>query len=268
MKSRAKPEVIARPDPDGCDRVNLVQPAEVLDWFQRYISVDDRFALDVAGSLKGGSIIWATATYRDPLVVAGDKHVARVLMSTTFDGSGATINQATTTRVVCNNTLRMAHSDNKSMIRTRHNTKFDAARVGKELAQLAKGFAEFKTIGDAMAATELSKEYVQNFFKHCLDIPLDAKQDDISTRKMNQFRAVSTAYSITRRERGVADQKAPADAWQVLQAITRWVDHDRTSINGDRGEKQFTSANFGSGDAVKGKAMGMLLPLVRAKVTA
>src|SRR5262249_40330945 len=60
-----------------------VQPRDVLDWFDRYIAVDDRFQLDVAGSLKGGSIIWATATFRDPLSVAGDAHTARVLMTTT-----------------------------------------------------------------------------------------------------------------------------------------------------------------------------------------
>src|SRR5690348_11680242 len=44
-----------------------VQPAEVLAWFERYISVDDRFHLDVAGSLKQGEIIWATAGFRDAL---------------------------------------------------------------------------------------------------------------------------------------------------------------------------------------------------------
>jgi len=254
---------------DNCvsDIYQPVQPAEVLDWFDRYIRVDDRFQLDVAGALKGGSIIWATATYRDKLDVAGDAHVARVLMSTTFDGSGATINQATMTRVVCNNTLRLAHGTAKAIIRTRHNTRFDAARVGKELAQLASGFADFKAMGDAMAAVELSKDYVRDFFKQCLDIPLEAKSDELSTRKMNQFRALSTAYSVTRRERN-AGTDAPADAWTALQAITRWVDHDRTSINGDNGEKQFTSANFGSGDAVKGKAMALLLPLLRDKVAA
>ena len=70
-----------------------VQPIEVLEWFERYIAVDDRFKLDVAGSLGGGSTVWATATFNGDLTVAGDKHVARLLMSTTFDGSGATINQ-------------------------------------------------------------------------------------------------------------------------------------------------------------------------------
>jgi len=153
-----------------------VQPAEVLAWFDQYIAVDDRFALDVAGSLKGGSIIWATAKWRETVTVAGDAHLARVLMSTTFDGSGATINQMTTTRVVCQNTLRAAHSDkHRAVVRTRHNTRFDAKAVGAELAELAQSIAEFKKIGDAMATITMTAADVSAFFKSCLDIKLDDK---------------------------------------------------------------------------------------------
>jgi hypothetical protein len=63
---------------DNCvsDVYQPVQPREVLEWFEQYIAVDDRFALDVAGSLKGGSIIWATAKWRNPVNVAGDAHLA------------------------------------------------------------------------------------------------------------------------------------------------------------------------------------------------
>jgi phage/plasmid-like protein (TIGR03299 family) len=248
-----------------------VQPAEVLAWFDQYISVDDRFKLDVAGSLKGGSIIWATALFRDPLTVAGDLHSARVLMSTTFDATQATRNQMTTTRVVCNNTLRMAHSDkHDAVVSTRHNTRFDAKKVAGELAQLAQSIATFKKIGDAMAGVYMSAAEVSAFFKLCLDIKPEDKPEDISTRKMNQFRALSQAFTTTRRERGVrnGDMSAPIDVWTALQAVTRYADHDRVSINGDNGEKQFLSAQFGSGDTFKGKAMELLMPRIADKIAA
>lgn len=247
------------------DGYQPVQPAEVLAWFDRYIAVDDRFKLDVAGSLKGGAIIWATATFRDKLDVAGDAHLARVLMTTTFDLSGSTINQGTMTRVVCQNTLRAALFDDRAVIRTRHNTKFDAARVGKELAQVAKGFAQFKAVGDALAQHEMGREQIGRFFRECLDIPFDAKQDDISARKLNQYRELSTAYSVTARERGGQG----GDAWSALNAITRYVDHDRAvRRNGDVEAARFTSANFGSGDAMKTKAWDLLMPLVKDKIAA
>jgi phage/plasmid-like protein (TIGR03299 family) len=240
------------------DRYQPVQPREVLDWFQRYIAVDDRFALDVAGSLKSGEIIWATATFNGGLDIAGDKHVARVLMTTTFDGTGSTINRGCMTRVVCNNTLDIALVEKGATIRTRHSTRFDAGKVGRELAQVAKGFAQYKAVGDALAQAEMAKDQVSNFFKQVLDIPFDAKQDDISTRKLNQFRSLSQAYKTSVRE-GAPD----GSAWAALNAITRYVDHDRTSGSD---EQKFLSAEFGSGAAMKEQAMGLLLPLIKDKV--
>lgn len=245
-----------------------VQPIDLLRWFDQYIAVDERFELDVAGSLKGGSVIWATAKWKEGLTVAGDLHTARILMSTTFDGTGATINQMTTTRVVCNNTLRIAHGDNhKAVVKTRHSSRFDARKVGEELATLAQSVVTFKAVGDAMAQVTMTAADVSAFFKSCLDIPLEAKQEDISTRKFNQFRAITGAFNTTRRERE-ANPGDAIDVWSALQAVTRYVDHDRISINGDNGEKQFLSANFGSGDALKGRAMELLMPRVKDLIAA
>lgn len=240
------------------NRYTPVQPAEVLDWFQRYISVDDRFALDVAGSLGDGEVIWATATYRDSLEVAGDEHRARVLMTTTFDGSGSTINKGTMTRVVCNNTLNVALAEKAATIRTTHAQKFDAARVGKELAAIAQGFAAFKKIGDALAQVEMAKEETSQLFKTLLEIPFDAKKEDVSTRKLNQFDALSAALKTTKAE-------GATGAWAALNAITRYVDHDR--VTDDR--KRFESANFGgSGEKMKADAMALLMPRIADKLAA
>ncbi|MDE2471894.1 MAG: DUF932 domain-containing protein [Bradyrhizobium sp.] len=240
------------------DRYQPVQPREVLEWFERYISVDDRFHLDVAGSLKNGEIIWATAVFNGGLDIAGDKHIARILMTTTFDGTGSTVNKGCMTRVVCNNTLDMAMVEKSAAVKTRHNTRFDAGRVGKELAQIAKGFSQYKALGDAMAQTEMAKDQVSHFFKEILDIPFDAKQDDISTRKMNQFRTLNHAYKTSVRE-GAQD----GSAWAALNAITRYVDHDRTSGSD---EDKFLSAEFGSGAQMKAHALELLMPLCKDKV--
>jgi phage/plasmid-like protein (TIGR03299 family) len=247
------------------DRYMNVQPRDVLAWFERYVSVDPRFELDVAGSLKSGEIIWATATFNGDTTIAGEKHTARLLMSTTFDGSGATTNQATITRVVCNNTLNAAQFDKRAVIRTRHSTQFKPATVAKELAAVAQSFEVYKLMGDALAQAELSREAVADFFKDCLDIPRDAQPDDISTRKANQYQDVARAYHTT-----IAEGAQEGTAWATLQAITRYVDHDRSTRNGNGNEDEarFTSATFGSGQALKGKAMELLLPRIKDKVPA
>jgi phage/plasmid-like protein (TIGR03299 family) len=235
------------------DRYQPVQPADVLAWFEQYISVDDRFEIDVAGSLKQGEIIWATAKYNGGIKVAGADHVARLLMTTTFDGSGATINQATMTNVVCLNTLKASLCDTRAIIKTRHNTKFNPERVGNELSQIASGFETFKRMGDAMAATHFAKDETRNFFKKLLDIPFDAKSEDVSTRKLNQYNELKDAYRTT------AGETEPETAWCALNAVTRYVDHDRSTRGGsNQDEARFLSAQFGSGAAMKAQAVELL----------
>lgn len=254
---------------DNCvtDVYCTVQPRELDAFFDRYISVDDRLQRDVMGHFKGGSIVWMTAAWRDPIEVAGDRHTARLLASTTFDGSGATRTQMCVTRSVCDNTLRAAWGEGEgAVVSTRHNTPFNAKRAGEELAKLAQSVAKYKAIGDAMAAVHMSEKDVMALFKTVLEIPADAKQDELSTRKMNQYRSLWQAQRTTQRERNVPS--TTLDAWMALQAITRYVDHDRIGNNGDNGEKQFLSANFGSGDAMKGQAVGLLMPLIRDKIAA
>jgi phage/plasmid-like protein (TIGR03299 family) len=241
-----------------------VQPAALLGWFDRYVSVDSRFKLDVCGSLKKGEIIWATAIYQEPVEVAGDKHVMRLLMTTTFDGSGATINKGCTERVVCNNTLDVALGEKHTpVIRTRHNTKFDAAKVAKELAAVAQGFSYYKKMGDALAQNEMAKDEVSRFFKSLLDIPFEAKPDDVSTRKMNQFHALSNAYRTSIGE-------GATGAWAALNAVTRYVDHDRSvkTVGSDITESRFLSSQFGSGHLLKSKAVGLLMPRIKDLVLA
>lgn len=229
-----------------------VQPRDVLDWFARYVSVDDRFELDVAGALKRGRVIWATATYRGDSDVVGEKHVARLLMTTSFDGSSATINQGTMTRVVCANTLRVALTgDKRAMVRTTHATKFDAARTGRELAGIAASVETYKAMGEAMSRAEMPASDVSACFKALLDIPFDARSSDVSTRKMNIFGDLDRAYRRT-----VEEGTPRGTVWTALNAVTRYVDHGRSS-RGDESD-QFHSANFGSGDNMKRQCAELL----------
>ena len=238
-----------------------VQPGELLEWFARYVAVDSHFKLDVAGSLRDGEIIWATATWDGDLDIVGEQHRARLLMTTTFDGSGATINKATMTRVVCNNTLDAALADKRATIRTRHNTRFDPARVSRELAAIAEGFQSYKAMAEAMVRVEMAKDEISRFFKACLDIPFEAKQDEISSRKLNQFQALSNAYGETLRE-----GTKPGTQWAALNAITRYVDHEKSTRGENKAEARALSANFGSGAQLKAKAVGLLMPDLRDKV--
>jgi len=246
------------------DRYQLVQPREVLDWFDRYIAVDPRFSLDVAGCLWNGATIWATATFNGDLEVAGDAHSARLLMTTTFDGSGSTINRGCMTRVVCQNTMDAALSEGKAggVVRTVHSAKFDADRVGRELADLAKQFDSYRAMGEAMADQHFEKADAVFFLRRVLDISdqagkaADGTLEGISARKFGQFESLWNAYQV-----GVkSEELKPLTAWSLLQGVSRYADHDR-AVRGDALSSRFATSvvdSSGAGARLKAKAVAML----------
>ena len=136
------------------------------------------------------------------------------------------------------------------------------------MATIVSGFAQFKQMGDAMAQLNMSEKMVATFFRNLLDIPLDAPSKYISTRSKNMVADLERDLGTTMRER---NQRSP-DAWTVLNAVTRYTDHDK-SVRTDGGARtefaaRFEASTFGSGDAMKGKAVNLLMPMVRELVAA
>jgi len=244
----------------GSDRFRPHQNDDLFDCVEQYISVDDRFRFDTAMCLDEGKRVVLTAVYQEPMTVAGDRHIARLMASTAFDGSEATRLAAVNTRVVCNNTFLQALGElarRKSGIKVRHNTRFDKVRAGKELSDIVRGFDTFKAMGDAMAKVHMGQDETMKFFKKLLDIPWDAKKEDISTRKMNQYTDLWHARTRTINETPNSD---PNTAWINFNAVTRYIDHDRGTRGGVSPEQQrFVSAQFGAGATMKETAVDYLL---------
>jgi len=97
------------------------------------------------------------------------------------------------------------------------------------------------------------KETVSKYFKRLLEIPFDAKAEDVSSRKMNQFGDLNRAYGQT------VSEGAPAEsAWAALQSVTRYVDHAKSTRGGSEAESRLLSAQFGSGAAMKAEAVRLL----------
>lgn len=104
------------------ERYTILQNKEAFAWFQPWLDAKEA-ALHTGGALFGGSRIWALAKVnRDPMEIAiGDIVEKYVLLSHSHDGSLAVRCGFTPIRVVCNNTLSMAHSDSASkLIRLKH----------------------------------------------------------------------------------------------------------------------------------------------------
>jgi phage/plasmid-like protein (TIGR03299 family) len=241
------------------ERFKNHQALDMLEFLNQYIEADGRFVLDAAGALGQGERCWATATYADDMTVGGDRHVARLLATTAFDGSLATTLMATFLRTVCGNTLG-ANLGNKQnpVIKYRHSSVFDREKAGRELAEVVKGFGAFKALGDAMAAQHISEKEVVLCFKHCLDIPLDTtSKDDVSPRKFGQYTDLWHAYKTTCNETDAGTK------WATLNAVSRYTDHMRSVRGSDGTERgvaqaRFESSVFGTGQALKQKCIEYL----------
>ena len=244
----------------GSGNYKLVQASDIRDTLQQYIDADPRFSLTTVGALDDGWRLWAQLQFDGDYVVAGDKHTRHLLLSTTFDTSASTVGKMSVTRVVCENTFNGALGEASPEINIRHNTKFDADIARRQLSAIAQGFEAYKAMGDALALTTMTKDQLSTFVRDMLDIPADAKKEDVSKRKLNQRQAIIDALLISANERAVTVERG-VDAFTALQAITRYVDHDR---NDDDTEGRL----FGSGAALKDKALGLLLPMLKDKVAA
>ena len=252
----------------------LVQNSEVDDICDSFAAMaDGQLVRSAAFTLRRGDMICSTYAYRgDGMTIAGDRHNVHLMAATRHDGKGSTQFWASVIRAVCKNTIEAGLGSSKAIVSVRHTAKLDPDRVREQLAELAQSVLQYKELGDALAKYSMSKAQISAFFKEALDIPADATKNDkgeivgTSTRKFNQFADLSRAFMRSVQERG-----GSMDAFTALQAVTRYVDHDRSvkaSSNGDETIARFDSANFGSGAALKNKAAGLLLPMINAKVAA
>jgi phage/plasmid-like protein (TIGR03299 family) len=242
------------------DQYQLVQPAQIGRWFEQLLETDSRFKLSTVGALDGGRRIWGQAEFSGVQSVGGDDHTAKLLMSTTFDATGSTVLKGSMTRVVCENTIEAAMSEHSPAINVRHAAKFDAEKARAQLAKVAGSFVRFKAMGDALAQVTLTKPEIATFIRDVLNIPHDVDYKDLPTRTKNRQNAVVQAMLVSANERAKSLSNG-ADAFTALQAITRYVDHDRDADDTE-------SRLFGSGAALKNKALGLLMPRIADRIAA
>lgn len=103
-------------------RYHVLQNRDAFRWFQPFLAAKEA-SLNTAGSLAEGSRVWVLAKLnRDPIIIApGDEVEKFILLSHSHDGSLCVRIGWTPQRVVCSNTLAMAHrSDASKLIRVKH----------------------------------------------------------------------------------------------------------------------------------------------------
>lgn len=246
----------------GADRYVPHQNAELRQFVEDNLLVHPNFRFHNVGSIKGGATIWYQAVYKDDNgespAVLGSPTEYYALATTSHDKTGATRVGACVTDAVCRNTIRMAATED-SMLVIKHSARFDADKALARMTELVAQFEQYNSMAESLAAIKLGKEKVCEFLGELVGVKADTKADDISTRKLGILDDMLNSLSITLGEPG----KDGYTAWTALNTVTRYVDHARgarRTIEGETaGEARFASSMFGSGQAMKAKALDMLV---------
>lgn len=176
----------------------IVQPIEVLEFFRDLTEAGD-WHIHTAGTMKGGSRIWALASnHTEGQVVKGDSVRGNLLLATSLDGTLKTTAAMTAIRVVCANTLKLALSGLKkadgrkkgiqrigadkdgktTAIAVSHRSEFDASAVKAELGLARESFEVFMQQARQMAETPIGQEEAREVLRQIFGQPKPVKTTD------------------------------------------------------------------------------------------
>jgi phage/plasmid-like protein (TIGR03299 family) len=232
-----------------------LQNRDAFQWFAPFLDAREA-ALHTAGSLKGGSRVWVLAKLnRSPLVIAqGDEVEKFVLLSHGHDGSLAVRCGFSPIRVVCQNTLSMAHgSDASKLIRLKHTKDVleNLANV-REVMDLAN--AEFEATAEQyrrLARKSVNQADLRKYVKRVLKIE---DGQDISTRSKN---IVEEIVGLAEAGRGNSLPSIRGTYWTAYNGVSEWLTYSR----GRSEDNRLNSLWFGDSALTNRHALGVALDM-------
>ena len=234
-------------------RFCVLQNAATFQWFQPFLDAKEA-ALHTAGSLCEGSRIWVLAKLnRDPLVIAqGDEVEKFILLSHGHDGSLAVRVGFTPIRVVCANTLAIAHrADASKLIRIKHSASIheNLANV-REIMNVAN--QEFEATAEQyrlLARKSINQADLSRYVKKVLKV-----DGQLSTRTMNMIQDI-----IGRCESGKGNTlpSIKNTLWTAYNGVNEWLAYQR----GHNQQNRLNSLWFGDSAAMNKHALSTALTM-------
>ena len=182
--------------------------------------------LHTAGSLCEGRRVWVLAKIRrDPLVIAaGDEVESYILLSNSHDGTLAVRVGFTPIRVVCANTLAMAHTDGAGkLIRVRHTAamrdNLDAIRNVMDAAH--QQFTATAEQYRRLASRHINQADVRRYVKQVFGVK---EEDALSTRMSNILADVERCFTTGR---GNDLPAVRGTLWTAYNAVTEYLSYGR-----------------------------------------
>jgi len=240
-------------------RYTPLQNAEAFDWFNAFVE-NGEVSLETAGSLDEGRRIWVMARIaRDPSVIVPNDEILKYLMlSNSHDGTLAIRVGYTPIRIVCANTLAMAHSSNASkLIRVRHTASSKVALDKlKDIMNLVD--REFEATAEQfrfLASKTFNQKDVREYVKAVLGKGKVA-DEDLPTRTKNQLDdIIGLLEDENQRLNGVN-----GTYWAAYNAVNQYLNYDA----GRNDNNRMSSLWFGVNANTNKSALDLALEFANA----
>lgn len=235
-----------------------LQNHEAFAFFDPFLEAGEA-TLETAGSLRDGQRIWVLAKLkRDPVVIvpqADDAVLRYVLLSNSHDGTLAVRVGYCPIRVVCANTMAMAHEHNASrLLRVKHRKGVkDTLDDIREAMNLAS--AEFEATADQLrrlAATPILAEDLRKYVKRVFDLPDTGPGADASGARL-----LARVVPLVEEGRGNDLPGVRGTLWAAYNGVTEYLAYERGRDAGVR----LDSLWFGAAQRLNQRALSVALEM-------
>lgn len=233
-----------------------LQNTEAFGFFDPFLAAGEA-SLHTAGSLRNGRRVWVLAKInRAPSVILpGDEVEKYVLLSNSHDGTLAVRVGFTPIRVVCANTMALAHgSEGSKLIRIRHSGNVVAAldevrNVMNTANQNFEATAEqFRRMARRGCNEDDLKKYVQRVFPAVnVDVP-------------GRSRVLESIQRLCVEGRGAERPGVRGTYWGAYNAITEHLAYER----GRSPDSRLDNLWFGDGANLNARALEVAIEAVAA----
>lgn len=243
-------------------RYTPIQNREAFGFFQPFL--DSKAAsLETAGSLRNGQRVWVLAKVRGDAVdvIPGDPVERFILLSNAHDGTQAARVGFTATRVVCANTLAIAHHSSASkLLKVRHTKNVaEALLIVREVMQVADAeflatAAQWRRLAQVGVTQKTLASYVRRVFDP--KIADDASDAEIA-EKSTCARVLPDIIRLFEEGAGSDIAGVKGTMWGAYNAVTGYLSHER----GKTGESRLDSLWFGTGGVLNKRALDVGLKM-------
>jgi phage/plasmid-like protein (TIGR03299 family) len=241
-------------------RYTILQNRDAFKWFQPWLD-EKAAALHTAGALFEGSRIWILAKLnRDPMeICAGDVVEKYVLLSHSHDGTSSIRCGFTPIRVVCWNTLSMAHrTDASKLIRVKHSKNVIANLENiRETMNLVD--AEFEATAEQyrmLASKSINQADLKKYIK--MVFSLDGVDDkDVSTRSKN---IMDEVIGLCEAGKGNNLPSVRGTYWSAYNGVTEYLSY----VSGRNESNRMDSLWFGKANGTNANALAYAVQMALA----